>query len=225
MSPQSDGFAWLCIGWSENDSSSSCSPRRDSVEDSSADLGVPKICLKCAVPRKDKAVSPWAFSTSLLVLTWREVKGFLFPKAWCCPSIYLASAAVSSHKGLLKAGSIFCHPFTLLTAFPSPFWAVSVPALVGWRDCREIWVLKLFLFRFWQKPGSFQHIVCEKEISSLRESLNTCVCVHVFRESFWCCFTLKLSSEQIIPSPLFSFPEVIWDTVWPESCWCLYGDK
>jgi len=74
-----------------------------------------------AIPGKDKAVSPWASSTSPLVLTWKEVKGVLFPKAWRCPSIHLASAAASRHKGLLKAEIVFCHPFALLTAFSGPF--------------------------------------------------------------------------------------------------------
>lgn len=39
-------------------------------------------------------------------------------------------------------------------------------------------MLKLFLFGSWQKPGSFQHILREKEIPGLRDSLNVCVCVH-----------------------------------------------
>lgn len=48
-----------------------CCPRRDSVEDSSADPNAPKFPSfgLSAIPSKDKAVSPWASSTSLLVLT------------------------------------------------------------------------------------------------------------------------------------------------------------
>lgn len=84
-----------------------------------------------AIPGKDKAVCPWDSSTSPLALSWREVKGVLFPEAWQHISVHLASTAVSSHKGLLKAESIFCHSFPLFMAFSSPFWAPNVPASMG----------------------------------------------------------------------------------------------
>lgn len=179
-SSQSNGFAGLCIGCSENDSSSR-SPSAHAAQGETLlkiiqQIPVPPDIVLSSIPGKDEAVSPWASSTSLLVLIWREIKCFLFPKAWCCPSIHLASAAVSSHKGLLKAEIIFCHALASLTAFPGPFWALSVPASVGWRDCQEIWVVKLLLFESWQKPGSFQYIVSEKD--SRLETVGECVCLN-----------------------------------------------
>lgn len=168
--------------------------------------------------------------------SWR----FLFPEAWCCPSDHLASAAVSSHKGLLKAESVFCHPFPLLTAFPHPPWALRMPESVGRRDCQEIWALQLFLFGSWQKPGSFQHLVCEKEILSLRvteQVVGVGVCVHhgcsilpalawtfclagtgsfPYPREFLVSFHTEVVSRTAsdLPSPLLSVPRVIWDALW-----------
>lgn len=173
---------WLCwVVWLGNDSSSH-SPSGHAAQGETQLKTAQQVLLPpdfslSAIPGKDKAVCPWDSSTSPLVLSWREVKGVLFPEAWHHISVRLASTAISSHEGLLKAETIFCHPFPLFMAFSSPFWAPNVPASMGWRDYQEICYCYSCLGL--GKRQALSRILClRKRLQACDESLNVCVCTH-----------------------------------------------
>lgn len=169
---------WLCwiVFWAIRKlwslvSFSQCTycPRRSCVKDSSSDPSALRFWLKCH-PWKGQGCQSLGF---LHTSAEEELKVFYSLK----PGITLP---FTSQMQLLEASkkpeNIFCPAFPLLTAFPSS--ALTVPASVGWRGCLKSWVLMLFLSGSWQKPGSFQHSVRERD--SKLESLNmhVSVCRH-----------------------------------------------
>lgn len=75
---------------------------REPLEERLAHPSAPKFLLKC-YPCKGQGCQSKGFLHISAGADQREVEDFLFPEPWCCPSDHLASAAVISHKGSLKA--------------------------------------------------------------------------------------------------------------------------